>query len=238
VVNVVAFLRLGEKGVSEVDKKDILDKLQENPFVTLQQDFSSYYKIEKHVENSPSFGYIKPIEVMLPPNDEGVVSSFQLVPPSETIEAIVNDPDFRKSAPAAEGLLRDVKDGSAWHGNAYFQSNKDALAILWYSDAVELCNPLGAKKGVYKVVNIYFSLCDIDKHFRSKTDNFYLVAIVKESDLKSNRLAVYKPILDDLKKLEAGVLMGNAGLVKAGVLAHLTDNLEVSVSILHCKKYN
>lgn len=129
------------------------------------------------------------------------------------------------SKPSEDGFIRDVKDGIAYKDSEYFQRNPDAYTILLYSDAVELANPLGEKKGVYKMVNIYFTLAEIPVHLRSRTDNIFLVLSIKEKDLKHNRDVVYKVLIDELAKLEKGVLV-DGQFIKAGILAHTGDNLE------------
>jgi hypothetical protein len=206
-------------------------KMKDNPFVSLQENFSSYYKINKEVENSPY--YISPIQFKLPPNAAGKECPFQYVPIIETVSAIVSDPDFKNlpRAPTPEGFLYDFKDGSAWKSNKYFQENPDALTGQLYSDAVELDNPLGASKGVHKALNVYFSLVDIPKVLRSKIDNIFLVLTVLEKDLKENKenyANFFKPLVDDLKKLEAGVQIGGK-TIKMGLICYSADNLEASV---------
>jgi hypothetical protein len=110
----------------------------------------------------------------------------------------------------------------------YLQANKDALTIELYSDAVELANPLGASRGKHKIVNIYFSLAELPKGLRSKTENKFLVLSVKSVHLKNYRQVIYKPLLEDLHRLEAGIKV-DGKTVKAGLLCHLGDNLESHV---------
>lgn len=166
----------------------------------------------------------------MPPNSFGKASSFQYIPVAETLEAITSDPDFRhlSQAPAPEGILYDIKDGAAWKENSYFKANPDALTGMLYSDALELDNPLGAAKGKHKIVNVYLSLVDIPKVLRSKKENIFLVLTVKEKDLKENYLHVFRPLVEDLKKLESGVRI-NEKTLKLGVLCYCADNLEASV---------
>jgi hypothetical protein len=150
------------------------------------------------------------------------------------VSAIVNDPDFDKlhQDPTPDGYLYDFKDGSAWKKNQFFIDNPDALTGQLYSDAVELDNPLGASKGTHKALNVYFSLVDIPKPLRSKTENIFLVLTALEKDLKENKEENYarffKPLVDDLKKLESGVQIGGK-TIKMGLICYSADNLEASV---------
>jgi hypothetical protein len=63
------------------------------------------------------------------------------------------------------------------------------------------------------------------QHVRSKTENYFLVLTIRSQDLPPNREALYKPLIADLKKLEDGIPF-RGGLLKAGLLVHLGDNLE------------
>jgi hypothetical protein len=207
------------------------EKLKDNPFVKLQENFSSYYKINKETENSGH--YISPAQHKLPRNAAGKECPFQYVSVVQTVAAIVSDPDYENLPrdPIPDGFLYDFKDGSAWKNNKYFQDNPDALTGQLYSDSVELDNPLGPSKGIHKALNVYFSLVDIPKSLRSKTDNIFLVLTVLEKDLqkdKENYIRFFKPLVEDLKKLEAGVQIGGK-TIKMGVICYSADNLEASI---------
>ncbi len=122
-------------------------------------------------------------------------------------------------------MIRGIKDGSAYAENEYFKENKEAYTIELYSDGVELANPLGASRGIHKIVNVYATLAELPKSIRSKTENKFLILSVKEKHLKKHQCEVYKPLIDDLKLLETGVTV-NGKAFKAGLLVHLGDNLE------------
>lgn len=112
--------------------------------------------------------YIAPVEVKLPPNSEGAIRTFQYIPVTELVTAIASEPGFSGEARSKDNtdVLRDIKDGDAYRSNPFFQENPDALGIILYSDEVEICNPLGAAKGVHKILNIYMTLAEIPKHDR------------------------------------------------------------------------
>jgi hypothetical protein len=186
-------------------KTSIVEEMSSNPYLKLSEKFGSYYHVDKHVRSSPVFKYIEPQEIKLP---EPEMKKFSYISVIDTICTIVTDPTFRPAEPMDDGFLRDVKDGSAYKENGYFRNNPEAFTLLLYSDALELCNPLGARKGVHKVVNIYFTIAELPKHLRSKTENIFLALTVKDKDLKDYRQEVYQPLLDDLAKLERGVDIG------------------------------
>jgi hypothetical protein len=159
--------------------------------------------------------------------DGGEDFTFQYISPIETITRIVEDGSLLASQSSSDGLLRDLKDGSTYRNNNFFQQHPEAYTILLQSDALELANALGPRKGVFKVVNVYMTLAEIPKHLRSKTENLFLVLTVKESDLKNHRQEVYEPMLRDFLSLEEGVIV-NGKILRAGLLVHLGDNLEVN----------
>jgi len=199
--------------------------MSSNPFKDLQKDFKSYYFLEKFLQKSPAFKYQEPVEIRL---DSETKCTYQYISIVDTIATIIEDPTFCPEKPSEDGMLRGVKDGSAYAENTYFQNNREALTIELYSDAVELNNALGASRGMHKIVNVYFSLAELPKCIRSKAENKFLVLSVKNIHLKNHRQEIYKPLLEDLKKLEEGVTV-NGRVIKAGLLCHLGDNLEAHI---------
>ena len=131
--------------------------------------------------------------------------------------------------------LRDVKDGGLYRNNSYFQQNPGAYTMMLYSDAIELVNPLGAGRGKHKVIQIFFSLCEIAKHERSKIDKIQLVAVFKEKLIKQfGYKKIYQELIEDLKRLEAGVTVFYPveRIVKCGLLIHPADNLEERIDAI------
>jgi hypothetical protein len=206
-------------------RQTLLEEIASNPFQDLQQEFRSYYFVDKYLKRSPAFKFIEPTEIRLGSENK---CTFQYISIIDTISNIIQDPSFSQENPSEDGMLRGVKDGSVYAENNFFQENKDALTIEIYSDAVELANPLGASRGKHKILNVYFSLAELPKGIRSKTENKFLVLSVKNMHVKTYRQEIYKPLLEDLKKLESGVTM-NGKMVKAGLLCHLGDNLEAHI---------
>ena len=74
-----------------------------------------------------------------------------------------------------------------------FQDNPDALGLLIYSDELETCNPLGASKGIHKILNVYVSFAEISKCDRYgtyvtqiKNTFFFLKGPIITSGVKPN----------------------------------------------------
>ncbi len=112
--------------------------------------------------------YIPPREMKLPPDDSGNKRTFQYIPVVDLVEKIASDPGFKlqQNFPHDSEMLYDFKDGDFWKKSKFFQTNPDALGLIFYSDELEICNPLGAAKGRQKVLNLYMSIAEISKPLR------------------------------------------------------------------------
>ena len=125
------------------------------------------------------------------------------------IQMIRREKNKQQLRPSAEnGKIADIKDGTLMKTNIFFQQNPGALAFLFYSDGVELVNPLGAARGTYKVVQVFYTLVDIPKNQRSQIDRLQLAMVFKEKLLKKYSYEViYKKRVEDLLKLEQGIYL-------------------------------
>ena len=123
----------------------------------------------------------------------------------------------------------DIQDGSSFKENTFFKANPGALSLLFYSDGVELKNPLGSARGSYKVVQVFYTLTNISKNQRSQVDRLQLAMIFREKLIKKYSYEViYKRLVKDLMKLEEGITVNipNPKVVKLGLFMHAADNLE------------
>ena len=165
---------LEKLGVDDVERRLLLQELQETHTMKLSEEFTSIYKIQKVVQTDPAFKYVTPQQkkIILPPkpgSSEQKVVTYQFIPVSETLKHIVGDPGFKVEASeqaTEEGFLKDVKDGRAYRDNPYFQKNPQAFTLILVSDDFEVANPLGARRGYYKMNNLYWTLAEIPKHQR------------------------------------------------------------------------
>ena len=135
----------------------------------------------------------------------------------------------KRRPPKDAQIISDILDGSLVKSNDFFKENKDALALIFYSDGLEIKNPLGAARGTYKVVQIFYTLANIPKNQRSQVDRIQLAMIFKEKLLKKYSFkTIYKRLVEDLKMLEDGINVDTPepSIVKAGLLIHPADNLE------------
>jgi len=215
----------------ESERRLLMQELKENPFLELQKEFSSYYKVDRCVRTDPVFKFIEPVEhkVLIPPSDcteEPKEIKFAYISVPETLSLVAAALGTRREEQHQDDLIRDVKDGLAYKSNQFFNEFPEAYTLIFYSDGVALNNPLGACKGKNKLVNIYWTIAEIPKHLRSKTENWFLALSIKENDLKLGREQVYKPLVDDLLRLEEGIQLDDGSILRAGVLCYIADNLE------------
>ena len=218
----------------EIDRI-IKDVEKHDDFLDAQQTLDSEYKRKQFLKDN--FVYVPPDEIVMNPKEvkekkaKDVVHYVNII---ESFKHLVQDSSFvameeKNVSPANDSILRDLKDGELYKNNSYFQQNPQAYTMMIYSDAIELVNPLGAGRGKHKVIQIFFSLCEISKHLRSKIDRIVLVAVFKEKLIKKYGFKkIYEKLVEDLKVLEDGILIDYPvrRLVKCGVLIHPSDNLE------------
>ena len=51
----------------------------------------------------------------------------------------------------SDGYMGDYCDGELFRSIDFFQNNPNALQLIMYFDEVEVCNPLGAQRGIHKL---------------------------------------------------------------------------------------
>lgn len=88
----------------------------------------------------------------------------------------------------------------AFKNNPFFQQNKKSLKVNLFQDGFEIANPIGAAKGKYKILGVYYALGNLPSHLRFHVNNIKLVALCKVRDLDID--AVFGRIVSDLKVLE------------------------------------
>ena len=227
-------------GISEADIKKVLDDVHsDDQFLEAQSKLDTDYKMKQFLKEK--FIHVSPIEIVLNPkavkNKTESKAVIHYVPIIDAFKNLIQDPSFIDVMEcnvqnSDTETLKDVKDGHLYRNNPFFKNNPSAYTMMIYSDAIELVNPLGAGRTKHKVIQIFFSLCEIPKHLRSKIDRIQLVAVFKEKLIKKFGFEkIYKQLVKDLKVLELGVKVTHPveRIVKCGVLIHPADNLEA-----HC----
>lgn len=101
-----------------------------------------------------------------------------------------------------DGKLNSFFDGSYWKRHALY--GEQTLVIRLYGDDFEPCNPLGARKTLYKIGAIYYQFEGLPAVLQSKTENIFLALCYHSDDVKTfGWKAVLHPLISELKTLES-----------------------------------
>ena len=222
-------------------EKVISESIEDDEYLEAQQELSSEYKRNKAIKEH--FKYCAPVGIVL--NKEEVKNGAKpdhvhYIPIKESFKHLVEDKSFievleqerDKTQKKNPEILRDLTDGSAFRENSFFKQNPGAFAAHFYSDAVEVSNPLGWAKGRHKIVQIFYTIAQVPRCQRSQIDRIQLCCVFREKLVgKYGMKTVLSKLVDDLKDLEQGITIHFPveREVKMGVLAYSADNLEA-----HC----
>ena len=219
--------------------EQIVEANSKDPFTMAQEELASEFKRNKFMEDN--FKFVKPKEIVLNKDEVKMGASkdcVHYVPIVETLKVLLEDSTFTNVVSMHENdikdgdkeMLKDVKDGKVYKDSKFFKDNPDAFAIMLYSDGVELTNPLSSGKGKHKIVQMFWTLCEVPKYHRSAIDKIQLALVFKEKLLKKySPKVIFGSLLTDLKTLETTgveVFEPVRRRVKAGMLLYSGDNLE------------
>ena len=221
---------------------NIISKVQnlceKDEIISAHHKLDSPWKREKFIINN--FDVVLPEEIIL--NEEGIKNgekkeSFQYVPLVKSMKVLLQDPTYLKvmeevknSDVSKPGVLEDIKDGRNYQSIKYFQDNPQAKCGMLYSDAIEVVNPLGAGRGKYKLVQVYWTLVDLPKKYRTRIDQIQLSITVQEKLLrKYGYKKIYFRLIQDMLKLEREGIQLSVPIphtMKVSFMIHVGDNLE------------
>ena len=132
--------------------EDIVAKtIVTDEYLEAQIEFSSSYKRTKFV--AENFKYINPVGLVLNQDEVKMGAKpdyVHYIPVIESFKHLVEDESFihvmnqEREKPRKDGdVICDFTDGVAFQENIFFKNNPGAFAAHFYSDAVEVSNPLG-----------------------------------------------------------------------------------------------
>ena len=102
-------------------------------------------------------------------------------------------------------IYYDICDGELFKNDPFFLEHEDAIQIIIYHDAVEVCSPLGSHAGIHKLDMFYYTLGNLNPKVRSKHCAVRLLGIANSKVVKRyGHNAILKPVIEDLQKLENG----------------------------------
>lgn len=135
---------------------------------------------------------------------------YHYVPLPRVLEKLCEVPDIAAQLMTRQARCDDPKVYRDYTDGLLFQSIKDLIPdgtqytifILLYSDEVEICNPLGAKRGVHKLLAVYFTLLNLHAKHRSQLRFIHLVLLAKYDDVQTYGLEkVLSPLIEDINEL-------------------------------------
>ncbi|KAH9359487.1 hypothetical protein HPB48_000441 [Haemaphysalis longicornis] len=187
----------------ETDKE--LEQLLECSFVPeLFKGIDKKHAGEQYVKEA--FPFVEPEEHVM-----GLNAKFHYVPLPKLLSVLCNIPDIAAhlATPQVEEdaprILKDYTDGLIYrkHLRALLpEGSAHTILILLYTDEIDVVNPLGAKRGIHKLLAVYCSLLNIHPKYRWQFHSTYLVMLVKYVHVQSYRLdTVLQPVVDDLRQL-------------------------------------
>ena len=169
-----------------------------------------------------------------------VEETFQYVPLRENLKLFLQQPGYMSSICANQELNDHGSVLQTYRSGQYFksQANLDddgmiVIDLLIYTDDFETANPLGSKKGVYKLLGVYMSLICLPLKYQSKLDNILLVSLVESSLASKYGInTILSPITSDLQELNrTGMYISCpefTGLVRPRLFQVIGDNLALN----------
>ena len=215
----------------------VKESVDDDKYLNAQQQLSSDYKRTKFIKEN--FNYVAPVQITLNSSKVALGETpdiFHYIPIKESFKQLIIDKSFnevleiqRENPDKSGDVLKDLRDGEAFKNNEFFVKNPGAYAALFYSDGVELSNPLSYARGRHKIVQVFYTLCQIPRSQRSQIDRTQVCMIFKDKLVKKYGYeAIFRPLVKDLKDLEEGIHVAEPvnRFVQLGVLAYSADNLE------------
>jgi hypothetical protein len=224
-----------ESQIDTIVKESILD----DDYLNAQRELSSAFLRNKYVKEN--FQYVPPQEHVLNPEEVkngaskdvihyvDVKDSFKTLVEDKSFLGVIENNKNRVRVSDTTEVLRDLCDGSAHKDNSFFRNNPGAFAAHFYSDAVELSNPLGWAKGRHKIIQVFYSIAQVPRSQRSQIDRMQLALVCKEKLIKKYGYEViFSKLVQDLKVLEGGITINFPVRreVQLGLLVYSSDNLE------------
>nr|XP_054587799.1 uncharacterized protein LOC129153069 [Nothobranchius furzeri] len=161
--------------------------------------------------------------------------SFYYIPLIESLKQLLSNSrlfDMFSAAPQScskANFLYDINDGIIFKTHPLFSKKNSALQLILYSDEIEICNPLGSRAGVNKLLMFYYTLGNIDPKFRSKLASIRLIGIAKSKDIDECGVDIILQRIDeDLKLLYDGVMINTVNgefYLNGAVIAVCGDTL-------------
>ncbi|XP_064483298.1 uncharacterized protein LOC135396201 [Ornithodoros turicata] len=113
------------------------------------------------------------------------------------------------------------------------EQDQYTLLLLLYTDELEIVNPLGAARGKYKIVCVYFSVLNLHPKYRSELQYIHLILLARNLHVQKYGMdELLKPMIEDLNEIEKSGIFVNLGnmlrRVKVKGFCFCGDNLSLN----------
>jgi hypothetical protein len=174
----------GDQSLS-INEIDVEQFGEQNEFILHEifQNVSTSKQLRSYC--SRYLGMVKPQEIVLDrysQNGKSKKNSFQYVSVIETLRVFLAHEDVaaeivKECARGEADMLRSYKDGSACKQSALFCDNNMALRLHFYIDDFEVCNPIGSRTSLHKLMAVYYVVGNVHPKYWSQTSGIHLAAL-------------------------------------------------------------
>lgn len=188
----------------------------QNPFQSLSSEYLRFKELQKYSylikPQTCEIGSKKDVKVLSNKRTlQDISITIQVVPLREVLKQLFELPDFYSTVLTYVNSLNKMCDkikniiqSPLWKSKvAKYKASDTVLPILLYYDDYEVCNPLGAHAGAYKIGGVYVSLSFLPSELRSKLDNILLFSLFHSDDRKAyGNKAIFHYAVSELHFLE------------------------------------
>ncbi|KAH8010121.1 hypothetical protein HPB51_024965 [Rhipicephalus microplus] len=172
-----------------------------------------------------TFPFVAPDEQVF-----GQAARYHYVPLPKLLHVLCNIPDIGDHLKTPEpdnqtwSVYRDYTDYMLYREHLRSvipQGCAYTVIIFFYTEELEMVNPLGAKRGTHKLLVVYCCLLNLHARYRSTLQSIFLVMLVRYAYVKTYGLTpVCQPLLTDLNHLfDEGLTIDLEGITTSvGVL--------------------
>ena len=202
-------------------------------FFGIYKQLNTEYKLKKycsqHLNLIESQTFILGQETL---NGKVVKDTFQYIPIKNTLKEYLKKTKLTNNTSDMDSgyTYSSFCDGLIFQESSFFKYFPNALRLLFYTDEFEVTNPLQSKKGMHKLMPVYFIVDNIDQELKSSLKHIHLCLLTKFKHVKKYGYGtVLKPLYDELKQLEQEGLHiqidGQVQLLFGTMIGLSSDNL-------------
>ena len=185
------------------------------PFSTLRTNYlqKSYIKKNLNYVELEEITIAKPLCRKVLKNKRRIINQedkFAYIPLKKSLSQLLSNKKIAKYTikypdQCDTNIFYDICDGDVFRNDIFFCEHPDALQIILYHDAVEVCNPIGSRAGKQKLDMFYYTLANFNPKIRSRHCATRLLAIANAKVVKEYGYhAILQPINQEIKEIELG----------------------------------